>query len=208
MNPGTCSAYCSCTTTCYDDTQCNDNNDSTVDICYLPHTCNSYCSNKPGQETDTTPPRAYYIMAMDISSGINWSCYADMTVYFDEMMDTSVDLNTQSVLDASQLRMVVQNTGTGASLTIDSSNALAYGSFDWHKAAFSRDPNAFVSGLTYRMKTQSELKAAGLKAYSTGQVYEVIQYTPPGNLQDVAGNPLDTTTGVPTAGRFGISICD
>jgi len=115
-------------------------------------------------------------------------------VIFNETMDGTVDLNDQTTLTASNFTLDIARSG-GSSTTIDSTNALDYGTFSWTTTTNSTDT------LKFTLKTQADLLEAGLFCLRPGATYTISNWTAPGNLKDAAGN-LVSTTGLSTSGTF------
>lgn len=118
------------------------------------------------------------------------------SVTFDYSMDNTVNLNTPTILAASGFAITIQNDTTGALLTINSSNALSYGSFAWIKTTLTNDT------LKYSLKSNSTLIANGLEPMGALQKYNIIARTVPTNLKESRGAAIDTTTNIPTTGSF------
>ena len=120
-------------------------------------------------------------------------------VIFNESMDGTVDMNDSPTLSASGFSLNIENSNSGVSTTIDTSNALSYGTFSWQTTTNSTDT------LRFTLKSNANLLAGGLHVLNPGDTYTITSITPPSGLTDTAGNALDTTTGIPTGGTFIVS---
>ena len=116
-------------------------------------------------------------------------------VYFNETMDHTVGLNNSATLTAPGFSITLEKVSTGATLTIDASNALSYGSFGWTTTTYPMDT------LRYVLKSNATLASGGLKTIDANTTYNITSRTVPGNLTDQAGNAL-STTGIPATGSF------
>ena len=149
---------------------------------------------------DTTAPQ---ISEFDPASGAT-NVAADgaaFSILFNESMDSTVDLNNQTTLTASGFTMQLQRSDTLGTLTFDTTNALSYGSFAWSTT------NSTDDTLTFTLKSNATLLAAGLDILYAGKTYSIssIDFTTPSNLTDTSSNALDTITNVPTGGSFTVT---
>ncbi|MEW5946791.1 MAG: fibronectin type III domain-containing protein [bacterium] len=152
---------------------------------------------------DVTGPTvsAFYVGTTEIATST--TSVADVaydgTVFkikFSESMDSTVDLNTQSTLTASGFSITIARVG-GLSTTIDATNALNYGAFAWATVTNANDT------LTFTLKSNSQLSAAGLYTLKPGYTYNITAWSlaSPSNLKDTSGNVLNPT-GLNTSGSF------
>jgi hypothetical protein len=116
-------------------------------------------------------------------------------VVFSETMDHTVNLNDQPTLTASGFSITIQKVSTGTNLTINTTNALSYGSFMMMSTNVPNDTLAFV------LKSNATLSGLGLKTISSGTQYNITAYTPPSNVTDYSGNAVNTA-GLPATGFF------
>ena len=144
---------------------------------------------------DTTAPQVSSLWPSNGATNVA-SDQPQFRVYFNESMDHTVNLNNSATLSASAFSITLQKASTGASLTIDASNALAYGSFIWMSTTYDNDTLAYV------LKSNSVLTGLGLKVLEPGTLYNITARTVPANLKDQAGNALNATTNIPTTGSF------
>ena len=144
---------------------------------------------------DTTAPTVSSFSPVDGATGVAYD-QPTFKVAFSEAMDTTVNLNTQATLTASGFNITLQRADTGGSVTINSTNALAYGTFAWTTTTTANDTLAFT------LNSSSSLSSAGLKTLYHNVTYNIIARTVPTNLTDVAGNSLDSTTNIPSTGSF------
>jgi len=117
-------------------------------------------------------------------------------VYFNESMDHTMSLNNSATLTASGFSITLQKASSGATITIDATNALAYGTFIWMSTTYDNDT------LAYALKSNATLGANGLFTLAPATLYYITSRTVPTNLKDQAGNALNTTTNIPTTGSF------
>jgi hypothetical protein len=144
--------------------------------------------------TDTTAPT---VSAFLPANGTN-NVPNDQPVFrvvFSETMDHTVNLNDQPTLTASSFSITIQKVSTGTNLTINTTNALSYGSFMMMSTNVPNDTLAFV------LKSNATLSGLGLKTISPGTQYNITAYTPPSNVTDYSGNAVNTA-GLPATGFF------
>lgn len=116
-------------------------------------------------------------------------------VKFNESMDSTVDLNNTTTLTASGFSIALSNGTTGGTLTINSTNALNYGTFAWTTIVNTND------ALTYTLNSSATLTANSLQTLDTGTTYSITSWTAPSNVKDAAGNAV-STSGISTTGSF------
>jgi len=116
-------------------------------------------------------------------------------VIFTGSLSTSINLNTQATLTASGFSITIQKTG-GSTLTINSSNALNYGTFSYTTTSVSNDT------LSFTLKPSATLTSSGLKTLKSGTAYSITSRTPPSNLAGASGESVNVSTGVPSTGSF------
>lgn len=143
---------------------------------------------------DTTAPQVskFMIGTTDVATSTTQATGVayDGTVFsvvFDESMDSTTDLNDSTTLSASGFTISLQRSDTGGTLTIDSTNALSYGTFAWTTVTNTNDT------LTYTLKSNATLEAASLKTLKPGKTYDITTWTAPSNLKDTSGNSASTT---------------
>lgn len=146
------------------------------------------------QGGDVTPPT---VLSFSPASGATNVPANNPTfkVIFSETMMNTVDLNNQAILNTSGFSITMNRQDTGGVITIDSTNALAYGTFEWMTTTVTSDTLAFT------LKSNATLVAAGLHILYPGKMYNITGRTVPTILQDAAGNQL-TTTGIASTGQF------
>ncbi|MFH1538152.1 MAG: hypothetical protein ABIH66_04280 [bacterium] len=143
----------------------------------------------------------FMIDSVDVLASAESADYVDaeapvFAVVFSETMDEMVDLNATATLSASGLIIKLERSDTGGTLTIDSSNALSYGEFDWTTTISTNDT------LTFTLKSSTELSDAGRKTLQAGGItYYITDWTAPSNVTDADGNRA-LTTGLSTTGSF------
>lgn len=143
---------------------------------------------------DATAPTVTSMSPADGEAGVIYDGTTFMVI-FDETMDASVSLNDQATLTASGFSISLQRSDTGGTLTIDTTNALSYGSFYWASTYVLSDTLAF------QLKDNATLTGLGLKTLSAYSTYTITAYTVPSNITDFAGNVVNTA-GAPTTGSF------
>lgn len=151
--------------------------------------------------TDKTAPQVSSFVPADGATNVNYDGPI-FSVIFNETMDSTIDLNNSTTLTASGFSISLQRNDTGASLTIDSTNALNYGTFSWVTTSSSNDT------LSYSVFADSVLETNGLTRFATGTQYNITSRTVPTNLTDSSGNALDTVTNIPSTGSFTTIIPD
>jgi len=147
-----------------------------------------------GIGADTTAPQVSSFSPADGATNVTYNSTV-FKVIFNESMDSSVNLNNQSTLDASGFSISLRNNSTLAAATINAANALSYGTFSWMTTTFTNDTLAFT------LKSNSVLSAAGLFVMNPATTYAITSRTVPTGLKDVAGNAL-STTGIASTGSF------
>lgn len=144
--------------------------------------------------SDTTSPAVSSFSPISGATGVA-SNGTVFKVIFDEGMNTAIDLNNANTLSASGFSISLQRGMTGGTLTINSSNALNYGTFAWTTTSLTNDT------LSFTLKSSATLTTNGLKTLAANTVYYITGRTVPSNLVDAAGNQLSATS-IATTGSF------
>jgi len=120
---------------------------------------------------------------------------AYFVVEFSETMDTTVNMNATTTLSASGFSITIAKSG-GGTLTINSSNALNYGTFEWIDYNEGTD-----NALKFTLLPNATLSENQLRTLEPSTVYNITSRTIPSGLTDADGNELDET-GIATTGSF------
>lgn len=160
----------------------------------------SAASNEVSASTlhDPTPPQ---VASFSPANGaINVATNSTIfKVTFTKGMLTTVDLNNQTTLNNSGFSVSLQRADTGATVAINSGNALAFGAFAWTKSTVSATA---TDTLSFTLKPNTTLIAAGLPTLKSNTTYNILSRTVPINLKDSSNNPLDTISNILPTGSF------
>ncbi|MFH1538749.1 MAG: Ig-like domain-containing protein [bacterium] len=135
---------------------------------------------------DTTAPQVSTFSPADGATGVPYDGTA-FQIKFNESMNSTITLAGYS--------MTIENSTTGGTLIINSSNALSYGTFAWSTTTNTDDT------LTFTLKWNATLLGSSLKVLKPNTTYNINPWTAPTNLQDLAGNVI-STSGLSTSGSF------
>lgn len=180
---------------CSTNTDCDDNNQYTTDTCLNPGTFDASCTN-----IDDTPPYVIEFIPADGATGVEFN-KTTFSVVFNEPMDTLVNYNDQTILTAGKFSNTIKKLSSGTLLTIDYRTALYVGTFKWDKTYVSNDT------LSYTLIDNMYIAAARREYLKAGFEYEITKRDIPINLQDPAGNALDTSKNIMATGHFFTRVC-
>lgn len=181
---------------CSVNTDCSDGNAFTTDTCLNPGTFDASCTN-----IDDTPPYVIEFIPADGATGVPYN-QTTFSVVFSESMETLVNYNDQTILTAGGFSNTIKKISSGTLLTIDHRTALYAGTFTWDKTYVANDT------LSYTLIDNLYLAAARREYLKAGFEYEITKRTIPTNLEDTAGNALDTSKNITSTGTFFTKVCE
>lgn len=139
-----------------------------------------------GLEADTTAPQA-----TSVSPASGGTVVFDgpvFTIYYNERMDSSVNLNNSATLSESGFALTLERQDATGTITITTSNADDYGTFAWTTTSVAYDT------LTYTFKSNDTLAGNSLTVLVEDKSYAISTWTLPDNVKDLSGNTVAATS--------------